>query len=438
MKPLQNTIKIKDSNCPPECSICLEKCLERYQDAECSSIKVIHLPEEGVYTAVVCNQCSEPVCEACCPVGAISKDPGDGIVRIDRAKCLGCGLCSMVCPYGGIEYNSDTKRAVKCDQCDGDPECVKACPEDTLSFIENEPITEYFQIEDPLSNGTAMCPGCPAEITHRFTIRILGKDVVLIGAPGCACSMILGVETPEGIKAPETIPCHMALLTNVASVMTGMKRYYDKIGKDVKVVSFVGDGATADIGFQPLSGAAERGENIIYICYDNEAYMNTGIQRSSTTPMGAWTTTTQVGQYQAGKSKTGKYVPLLMALHGGVSYTATATIAYPQDYARKLKKAMEVKDGMVYIHLFSPCPVGWRGADDGAIEMCEAAVETDYFPLWEAEKGVFRLTHVVKNRKPIQEFTRLTDRFRHLDEKGLDSFQQLVNERMAIIQKLVD
>ncbi|MBW1767242.1 MAG: hypothetical protein JRJ65_09365 [Deltaproteobacteria bacterium] len=127
-----------------------------------------------------------------------------------------------------------------------------------------------------------------------------------------------------------------------------------------------------------------------------------------------------------------------MALHGGVSYTATATIAYPQDYARKLKKAMEVKDGMVYIHLFSPCPVGWRGADDGAIEMCEAAVETDYFPLWEAEKGVFRLTHVVKNRKPIQEFTRLTDRFRHLDEKGLDSFQQLVNERMAIIQKLVD
>ncbi len=436
MKAFHDAIKIEQNRCPPGCMICREKCFDRYEDAGCSSIKVIHLPGENVHTAVTCSQCGEPVCEACCPTGAISKDPGDGIVRINRAKCLGCGLCSMVCPYGGIEYNAETKRAVKCDQCDGAPECVKACPEGVLSFIENEPIMSQFQMEDPLSQGTAMCPGCPAETAHRFTLRILGKDVVLVGAPGCACSMILGVETPSGIKAPESVPCHMALLTNVASVMTGMKRYYKKIGKDVKVVSFVGDGATADIGFQPLSGAAERGENIIYICYDNEAYMNTGIQRSGTTPMGAWTTTSEVGEYQGGKGKDSKYVPLLMALHGGVSYTATATIAHPQDYARKLKKAMEVKDGMVYIHLFSPCPVGWRGAQDGAIEMCEAAVETNYFPLWEAEKRVFRLNHEVKRKKPIRKFTQLTDRFRHLDEKDLESFQQLVDERMAILRKL--
>jgi phenylglyoxylate dehydrogenase beta subunit len=436
MKALHDTIKIEHGKCPPGCMICRETCFDRNEDAACSSIKVIHLPEENVHTAVVCSQCGEPECEACCPTGAIYKDPDDGVVRINRAKCLGCGLCSMVCPYGGIEYNAGTKRAIKCDRCDGDPECVKACPDGVLSFIENEPVRAHFQIEDPLSRGTAMCPGCPAEIAHRFTLRILGKDVVLTGAPGCACSMILGVETPEGIKAPESVPCHMALLTNVASVMTGMKRYYDKVGKDVKVVSFVGDGATADIGFQALSGAAERGENIIYICYDNEAYMNTGIQRSGTTPMGAWTTTTEVGQHQAGKSKASKYVPLLMALHGGVSYTATATIAYPQDYARKLKKAMEVKDGMVYIHLFSPCPVGWRGEDDGAIGMCEAAVETNYFPLWEAEKGLFRLTHEVKHKKPVQEFTQLTDRFRHLDRKDLDNFQKIVDDRMAIIRKL--
>ena len=125
-----------------------------------------------------------------------------------------------------------------------------------------------------------------------------------------------------------------------------------------------------------------------------------------------------------------------MALHGGVSYTATATIAFPQDYARKLDKAMAVKDGMVYIHLFSPCPVGWRGADDNAIEMCEAAVATNYFPLWEAENGEFRITHAVKNPKPVQTFTQLTDRFRHLGQEDLNRLQQLVDDRMAIVRKL--
>ena len=436
MKALQDIIKIDGGKCPPECSICREACFERHSTTGGSRVKVIHLPEENAHTAIICNQCGEPVCEEYCPTGAITKDPENGMVRIEQTKCLGCGLCSLACPYGGIEYHADNKLAVKCDQCDGDPECVKACPQGLLTFIQNEPITTHFQMDDPLSHGTTMCPGCPAEIAHRITLRVLGKDVILVGAPGCACAMILGVETPVGIKAPESVPCHMALLTNVASVMTGMKRYYNKIGKDVKVVSFVGDGATADIGFQPLSGAAERGENIIYICYDNEAYMNTGIQRSGTTPLGAWTTTSEVGTHQKGKGKEGKYVPLLMALHGGVSYTATATIAYPQDYVRKLRKAMEVKDGMVYIHLFSPCPVGWRGEGDCVIEMCEAAVETNYFPLWEAEKGAFRLTHETKHARPIEEFTKMTDRFRHLGREELDALQHVVEERITIIRKL--
>jgi len=436
MKALKDTIKIEDGQCPPECSICHEKCFNRFKYAAASGISLIDLPEIDFHSALLCVQCGEPACAECCPTGAITKDPRDGIVRINKTKCLGCGLCSLVCPYGGIEYNAATKETIKCDHCNGNPECVKACPHGVLTYIENKPIVDHFQIEDPLVHGTALCPGCPAEIAHRFTMRVLGKNVILVGAPGCACAMILGVETPGGIKAPESVPCHMALLTNVASVMTGMKRYYQKIGRDVKIVSFVGDGATADIGFQPLSGAAERGENIIYICYDNEAYMNTGIQRSGTTPLGAWTTTTEVGEHQRGKGKVSKYVPLLMALHGGVSYTATATIAFPQDYARKLKKAMAVKDGMVYIHLFSPCPVGWRGADDNAIEMCEAAVATNYFPLWEAENGEFRITHAIKNPEPVQTFTQLTDRFRHLGQKDLDKLQQLVDDRMAIVRKL--
>jgi pyruvate/2-oxoacid:ferredoxin oxidoreductase beta subunit len=293
-----------------------------------------------------------------------------------------------------------------------------------------------FKTEDLVSHGTNFCSGCPAELAIRFTLRVLGEDVILVGCPGCAASVILAMETKTGIKSSAMVPTHMSLLTNVASTMSGIKRYYQRIGRDVKVVSFVGDGATADIGFQVLSGAAERGENIIFICYDNEGYMNTGIQRSATTPFGAWTTTTEVGPYQQGKRKTAKYVPLLMALHDGVSYAATATVGYLKDYSQKLEKAVKVKDGLVYIHLFSPCPIGWRAAEEDSIELCKIAVETNHFPLWEAEKGVFRITHEVKNPKPIQEFTKLTRRYAHLSKEDLQVLQKSANSRYALIQKL--
>ena len=438
MKVFNSVLRIEEGRCPPDCSLCMDKCLEKHAQARSSAIKVLHLPEAEAHTALVCGQCGEPVCQECCPTGAISKDPDSGVVTIDEQSCMGCGLCSLVCPYGGAAYNVSTKHAVKCDQCGGDPACVQACPYGLISYVENRSVQDYLQIDDPLSKGTTMCPGCAAEISHRFTLRVLGREVILTGAPGCACSMILGMETPAGIKAPETVPCHMALLTNVASVMTGMKRYYQKIKRDVKVVSFVGDGATADIGFQPLSGAAERGENIIYICYDNEAYMNTGIQRSGTTPQGAWTTTSEVGRVQRGKRKTGKNVPLLMAMHDGVSYAATATVAYPLDYARKLKKAMEVTDGMVYIHLFSPCPVGWKGDSEKVIEMCQAAVESNYFPLWEADHGTFSITHLVENPRPLREFTSLMGRFKHLTNDELELMHQQASKRLAIIAKLAE
>jgi pyruvate/2-oxoacid:ferredoxin oxidoreductase beta subunit len=303
--------------------------------------------------------------------------------------------------------------------------------EETLHKVYN------IESEDLLTHGTNFCPGCPAETSIRFTLRVLGKDTILVGCPGCATSAILAQETATGVKPPNMIATHMALFTNVASTMTGIKRYYKKIGRDVKVVSFVGDGATADIGFGPLSGAAERGENIIFICYDNEGYMNTGIQRSSTTPYGAWTTTSEVGKYLKGKSEKAKYVPLLMAFHPGVAYVATATIGYLRDYAQKLKKAMEVKEGMVYIHLFSPCPIGWRMPEENVIDLCKAAVETRHFPLWEAEKGKFRMTHEVKNPKPIQEFTKFTGRFSHLTQDDLQILQKAADDRYTTIQKQI-
>ena len=241
----------------------------------------------------------------------------------------------------------------------------------------------------------------------------------------------MGLNTMVGTH----IACTSTLLTNVASVMSGVRRYYKHIGRDVTLLAYVGDGATADVGFQSLSGAAERGENILYVCYDNEGYMNTGIQRSGTTPLGAWTTTSPVGKIVQGKEQPSKNMPLLMFWHG-VSYVATASVAYLDDYAKKLVKAMQVKDGMAYIHLYSPCPTGWRTPAEIAVDIARIAVETNYFPLWEAEHGKIRMTKEIDNPKSISELTKVMRKFSHLSEEELEEFQQLVNTRFATLKGL--
>jgi pyruvate/2-oxoacid:ferredoxin oxidoreductase beta subunit len=227
-------------------------------------------------------------------------------------------------------------------------------------------------------------------------------------------------------------------MTGVASSATGLARYYRKIGKDVTIVCFTGDGDASDVGFQPLSGAAERNENFIYICYDNEGYMNTGNQRSSTTPFGAATSTTPVGIAGGGKNTIAKNLPLIMAMHP-VAYVATATLSHTEDYAKKLLKAKKKKnEGFAYIHVFCPCPVGWRTANDAAIQICRMAVRTNYFPLWEAENGRFRFTQKVENPRPIEEFTNLIGKFSHFKEEDILRFQQLVNERYDLIRTLCE
>ena len=199
--------------------------------------------------------------------------------------------------------------------------------------------------------------------------------------------------------------------------------------------SFLYGANAADVGFQPLSGAAERGDNLIVICYDNEAYMNTGIQRSSTTPFLGWTYTSPVGREWQGKAEQPKYLPLIMAFHG-IAYAATASISYPEDYGQKLTKAMAVKDGMSYIHVLSSCNPGWRATGNSAIEIGQMAVETNYFPLWEAERGKFHLTYEVINPLPIERFTNLQGRFSHLGTGEIAKLQEFVNERVALIKRL--
>jgi len=432
MKSFYDTLRIEENICPPDCKACHTRCTEvkKEKGQQGTGILEVHLPKLGVHTANTCNQCSEPACLDVCPTGAIIKNQDDGIVRITQTKCLGCGLCDLACPYGGIDFDATSKQASKCDLCEGEPQCVEACPVKAISVMKARSVVKHFH-EDPLLMGSSLCVGCPAETTLRFVLRVLGKDTYLFGAPGCATNVINGM----GIRTMVRIPSHMSNMTTVPSTMTGVKRYHRKMGRDVRCVAFVGDGCATDVGFQPLSGAAERNENIIFITYDNEGYMNTGIQRSSTTPYGGWTTTTPAMGKRKGKRMSSKNVPLIMAAHD-IPYVATAVIAYPEDLLMKLQKAMAVKDGMSYIHILSPCILGWGYSISQSLDILRAAVETNYFPLWECERGEYRMTHVVEKPKPITEYTALLKKFAHLDKEELDELQKIVNKRFDRIRAL--
>ena len=290
---------------------------------------------------------------------------------------------------------------------------------------------KYLNGEDLLPKGTRACAGCPAELSLRIALKVFGRDTIVFGGPGCMTTIMVG----DGERATSKGSYVSCLFTNIPSTMTGVYRYYRHIGKEVKLVAFTGDGAMADVSFQVLSGAAERGERLIIICYDNEGYMNTGNQRSSTTPIKAWTNTSPVGKEDRGKPNKSKYLPLIMAFHG-IPYTATATVAYLDDYVKKLTKAMNTRDGMSYIHLFSPCPSGWKAPTDSGIDISRLAVETNYFPLWECENGTFRLTQEIKRPEPIREYTKLLGKFKHLTQGELEAFQEAVNVRYRGIKAL--
>jgi pyruvate/2-oxoacid:ferredoxin oxidoreductase beta subunit len=294
-------------------------------------------------------------------------------------------------------------------------------------------IFSYFtEKDDQFSGGVAWCGGCMLELTARMVPKVLGKDMILVGCPSCSATVLFG----QNVGSWHKLAYYSCLMTGVASSATGISRQLRRTGKENPVVCFTGDGCAADIGFQQLSGAAERNEHIIYICYDNEGYMNTGYQRSSTTPLGASTSTTPPGNFSKGKPTAAKNVPLLIALHG-VPYAATATLSNPEDFAKKLLKAKEkVKEGFCYIHVFAPCVMGWRFDSSLSIEVCRMAVRTNYYPLWEAENGKFRITQEVSNPKPVKELTKLSRKFSHLKEDDLSKMQQIVDKRYELLKGL--
>jgi pyruvate/2-oxoacid:ferredoxin oxidoreductase beta subunit len=295
-------------------------------------------------------------------------------------------------------------------------------------------IFDYFCEEDQFSGGVAWCAGCALELTARVVPRVLGKNMVLVGTPSCSAPVFHG----QNVGAWHHLSYYANVMTGVASSATGLTRYFQRTGQEATVVCFTGDGCATDIGFQPLSGAAERNEKMIYLTYDNEGYMNTGNQRSSATQKGAATTTTPVGKIGKGKPTRQKNMPMIMLMHRPV-YMATATVSHMEDYVKKLQKAKAAaKEGFVYLHVFSPCPVGWRIDSNQVIEVCRTAVRTNYFPLWEAEDGKPRITVEVANPKPVTEFTKLMRKFSHLKEEGLADLQQQVDERYRLLKNLIE
>ena len=271
--------------------------------------------------------------------------------------------------------------------------------------------------------GHGACGGCGCILTMRHILKALGKDVIISMSTGC-----MEVSTSPYPHTSWRVPWIHAAFENAAAVASGVARALKVLGKPhVKSVAIAGDGGTADIGLQALSGAAERGENILYICYDNEAYMNTGIQRSGVTPFGAWTTTTPVGKVSRGSDRPKKDLPAIMVAHGA-PYVATASVAYIPDLIKKVQKAASI-NGPTYIHVHASCVPGWRIESDMAIEIPRLAVLTGAWALYEVENGKLNVTFKPPKRRPISDYLKLQGRFRHLTEQEIAEIQRRVDEQ---------
>lgn len=262
--------------------------------------------------------------------------------------------------------------------------------------------------EELMQPGHLACQGCGGAIIMRHCLKALGQNTIVV-IPACCWTIIAGQYPYNALKVPIL---HTAFETSGAAA-SGVRAALDMRGKyDTKVLAFAGDGGTFDIGLQSLSGAAERNEDIIYICYDNEAYMNTGIQRSSATPLGAATSTSPVGEKIPGKQVFRKDLTAIMIAHR-IPYTAQASVHNPRDFMGKVQKALAI-DGPAFINVLGTCHRGWRFKMEDAIEMAKLAVETCYWPLYEVENGTWKLTYKPKNKLPLDEWTKRQGRFAHL------------------------
>jgi pyruvate/2-oxoacid:ferredoxin oxidoreductase beta subunit len=284
--------------------------------------------------------------------------------------------------------------------------------------------------EEFMNCGHLACQGCGATLAMRYVLKALGQKVALC-IPACCWSIIDGPFPYSSLDVPIF---HCAFETAAVSA-AGVKAGLEMVGDtETIVVAWAGDGGTFDIGLQSLSGVAERNDNILYVCYDNEAYMNTGIQRSSATPYGAWTTTTPVKHF---KERPKKDIEAIMAAHR-IPYIATASIGYPEDLFRKAKKAKEI-EGTRFLHIYAPCPVGWKSRPEDTVKLARMVVQNATFPIYEIEWGEkYTLNIKLKEKKPITDYLKIQGRFRHLTEKEIALMQQEVDRKWERLLHLIN
>lgn len=270
-----------------------------------------------------------------------------------------------------------------------------------------------------LAKGHRTCQGCAIPIIVRTALRALDSPTVVVCATGC-----LQVTTTPYPQTSWELPYMHSALENVGATVAGIESAYifqqnksgnialKKSQKEIKIIAFGGDGATYDIGLQSLSAAFERGHNFLYLCYDNQAYMNTGVQRSSATPLGAWTTTSERGVNGKGKKEIRKSMTEIALAHK-LPYIAQASPSHILDLYEKVKKALEIK-GPKFINVLSPCPLGWKYSPELTVKLANLAVNTRFWPLFEAENGRVKITVPVENPLPLIEFLKPQGRFAHL------------------------
>jgi len=272
---------------------------------------------------------------------------------------------------------------------------------------------------DYFKSGHLGCPGCGAAIAIKFALKALGEKTIMVIPASCA-SIIVGPYPQSAVQVPVL---HTAFATAGAAA-SGVRAALDMKGEtETTVVSWAGDGGTFDIGFQSLSGAVERNEDCIFVCYDNEAYMNTGVQRSSSTPFGVRTTTTPGKKWKKTRKKN---IVETMAAHR-IPYAATASIAFPEDLMAKFQKAREKKGGSRFIHIFASCATGWGAPSDMSVKIARLAVQTNIFPLYEVEDGT-RYTLNYKGDRQVEDYLQTQGRFKHLNKEDISRIQGMVTE----------
>ncbi|MEM0491273.1 MAG: thiamine pyrophosphate-dependent enzyme [Acidilobaceae archaeon] len=301
-----------------------------------------------------------------------------------------------------------------------------------IRSVRDLPREEYF------APGHGLCAGCTASTIIRHLLKIAGRNTIIVNATGC-----VEVSTTMYPYTSWRVPWLHVAFENAAAAASGIEAALKAMARkglidperNINIIVLAGDGGTYDIGLQALSGMLERGHRVTYILYDNEAYMNTGIQRSGATPLHSWTTTTPIGKVFKGKVQVKKPIADIVAAHR-IQYVATANIAYPIDMDQKIAKGLQV-NGPSFIHILQPCPTGWRFDPRYGIKIGRLAVETAMWINWELEENQFRVTTRVPKRKHVRNYIQLQGRFRGLSEEEINEIQLYVDREVERINKIV-